>query len=167
MQCTPFLTVELTRQFFCDNVNVGLMYRIAFHACRPHTTYLPLPSSWAPVGMNSYKPWLDENDSQHVFFSSINLHAESNFYPCSGGDTEGLPVESEPASPEEAMRVRRLHQENQDNILNIGLTPVGPGPWDPKQRAKLSTSHRAELCYKASREMRYAARFGSVGLCLR
>ena len=26
---------------------------------------------------------------------------------------------------------------HKSNIVNIGLTPVGPGPWDPKARARL------------------------------
>ena len=40
------------------------------------------------------------------------------------------------------------------NIVNIGLTPVGPGPWDLKARAKLSTAQRNDLCSQASVELR-------------
>jgi acetoin utilization deacetylase AcuC-like enzyme len=45
---------------------------------RPHLANLPLPSSWAPVSVTSYKPWLDETDSDDVFFASINLFAGIN-----------------------------------------------------------------------------------------
>ena len=32
----------------------------------PHTRYLPLPSSYAPVGQLAYKPWLNEYDALGV-----------------------------------------------------------------------------------------------------
>ncbi len=37
--------------------------------------HLPLPSSWAPVTTLSYKPWLNEQDQEEVFFSSVHLYA--------------------------------------------------------------------------------------------
>lgn len=40
------------------------------------------------------------------------------------------------------------------NIVNIGLTPIGPGPWDLKSRTKLTAAQRNELCSQASMEMR-------------
>ena len=52
----------------------------------PHQTFLPLPSSWAPMSQLSYKPWLNERDAEEVFFGSVNLFAEDMFYPCSGGN---------------------------------------------------------------------------------
>lgn len=104
--------------------------------CRPRTTYLPLPSSWAPVSQTSYRPWLDETDAEHVFFSSINLHAGSDFYPCSGRDETAA---EEAACP---------------NIVNIGLTPVGPGPFDPRTRKRVTAAQRNEYCRTASTEFR-------------
>jgi hypothetical protein len=41
----------------------------------PRQTFLPLPSSWAPVTQLSYKPWLNERDSEEVFFASLHLFA--------------------------------------------------------------------------------------------
>ena len=40
---------------------------------RPNLTFLPLPSSWAPVSSLSYKPWLNESDPENVLFGSVNL----------------------------------------------------------------------------------------------
>ena len=31
------------------------------------------------------------------------------------------------------------------NVINIGLTPVGPGPWSPPLRSKLTGKQRAQL----------------------
>jgi acetoin utilization deacetylase AcuC-like enzyme len=39
----------------------------------PRKVFLPLPSSWAPVSKLVYKPWLNEQDSKEVLFSSIHL----------------------------------------------------------------------------------------------
>jgi acetoin utilization deacetylase AcuC-like enzyme len=99
----------------------------------PRKTFLPLPSSWAPISATSYKPWLNESDADDVFFSSINLFSGERFYPCSGDD-----------SPSD---------ENK-NIVNISMTPIGPGPWDPKAKHALSSAKKKELCAIASAEMR-------------
>jgi acetoin utilization deacetylase AcuC-like enzyme len=104
--------------------------------CRPHTAFLPLPSSWAPVSRVSYQPWLDETDPEHVFFASINLHAGSDFYPCSGRDETVAEQEADP------------------NIVNIALTPVGPGPFDPRTRKRITAAQRGEYCRTASLEFR-------------
>ena len=40
---------------------------------KPRTVFLPTPSSWAPVSIQQYKPWLNEQDADEIFFSSINL----------------------------------------------------------------------------------------------
>ena len=77
-----------------------------------------------------------------IFFAANLAHssciAEERFYPCSGGegtaDCEG---------------------SREDNIINIALTPIGPGPWDPAGRLKLTAKQRQKLIAKASEEMRY------------
>ena len=104
---------------------------------KPRTVFLPTPSSWAPVSMQQYKPWFNEQDADEIFFSSINLFAEDRFYPCSGNDS-----------------CENSSKNGINNIVNIGLTPIGPGPWDSKARAKLTSSQRYELCVLASNEMR-------------
>jgi hypothetical protein len=195
-------------------------------------TYLPLPSSWAPVGNVTYKPWLNEQDAEEVCFASINLFAEDRFYPGSGRDTDsppppapaqlpaplpapqpfahshgtrrnaqkgGPPSDSgddglRPKATPDAIEQSRFSGDatimqsppsttladvkeeaagggsgTQDeafaagrssachrNIINIAMTPLGPGPWDPAGRSKLSAKQRDALCKKASRELRYA-----------
>ena len=59
------------------------------------------------------------------------------FYPCSGNDTHVEAVAGD-------------HK----NIINIALTPVGPGPWDLKGRGKLSPQQRLDLCQQAGNELR-------------
>lgn len=100
----------------------------------PHQTFLPLPSSWAPISKLSYKPWLNEQDSDEVFFASIHLFANEDFYPGSGAEAQN---------------------SSSDNIVNIGLTPVGPGPWDHKARHKLTQAKKDDCCARASAEFRY------------
>jgi hypothetical protein len=46
---------------------------------------MPLPSSWSPVTVSSYKPWYQsDEDASSVFFSSINLEDGAVFYPGDG-----------------------------------------------------------------------------------
>jgi hypothetical protein len=40
------------------------------------------------------------------------------------------------------------------NIVNIALTPIGPGPWDRKKRTQLTATQRDLLCKQASAEFR-------------
>ncbi len=54
-------------------VGVAVGVAVGVLAGRPHMTHLPLPSSWAPVSVLAYKPWLSEADPQDVLFASINL----------------------------------------------------------------------------------------------
>ena len=103
---------------------------------RPRNVFLPTPSSWAPVSIQQFKPWLNEQDADEIFFSSINLFADDKFYPCSGDDS------------------CEKSNNGLNNIVNIGLTPIGPGPWDSKARSKLTPAQRHELCVLASNEMR-------------
>eukprot|EP01036_Dinobryon_divergens_P026879 gene26878-35572_t len=104
----------------------------------PRHVFLPLPSSWAPVRKECYFPWLNEQDKDEVLFASIHLFAESSFYPCSGEERDSASRLDEPDA----------------NIINIGLTPVGDRPWDPKVRAKLMHSQREESCKIAAQEFR-------------
>ncbi|CAN0489193.1 unnamed protein product, partial [Scytosiphon promiscuus] len=48
------------------------------------TTRLPLPPSWPPMTKTVYKPWLDEEDVDNVFFGSVSLQDKDLFYPASG-----------------------------------------------------------------------------------
>ena len=103
----------------------------------PRTTYLPLPSSWAPVATQSYKPWLNESDADDVLFASINLYAGDRFYPCTGNDSNELRCNS-----------------GKYNIINVAMTPVGPGPWDAKTKHALSVTKRNEYSALASLELK-------------
>lgn len=123
---------------------------------RPRQLALPLLSSWAPVTLPVFKPWLDETDPEHVFFASINLFAgtiptppiplpnpvttaaEDQFYPGSGREEEN------PEYP---------------NIMNLTMTPVLTNnlpPWiNTKAKAAMSATKKQENCRKASEEFRY------------
>jgi len=108
------------------------------------TENLPLPSSWAPVTRRTHKPWLSENDSDHVFFGSINLYGGPSFYPCSGADSDSQQVVSDQGQNQ---------GERKPRIINIGLTPIGPA-WDIKGRQRLSSNQRASLHQQAGQELR-------------
>ena len=103
----------------------------------PHITYLPLPSSWSPVATQSYKPWLNESDAKDILFASINLYAGDRFYPCTGNDSNEL-----------------CSSNGKYNIINVAMTPVGPGPWDAKTKHALSSSKRNEYSALASLELK-------------
>lgn len=105
---------------------------------QPHAEPLPLPSSWAPQWMECYKPWLDEHDARDTFFGSIQLFSGESFYPGSGSDS------AESYDPATGKGI---------NIVNVGLTPTGPGPCDRKARAALSEKKRIEVCAGASKEL--------------
>jgi len=94
--------------------------------------------------MTAYKPWLDENDRNNVFFASINLYAGERFYPCSGEDSVSSASDSQESL----------------NIVNIALTPIGPGPWDQKARAKLTSANKDSLCAQASAELKAKVKDG-------
>lgn len=100
----------------------------------PRQVFLPLPSSWAPVSKFCYKPWLNENDSKDVLFSSIQLFANENFYPGSGFEDD------------------KDYEER--NIVNITLTPLGLGPWDHIAKHKLTQAKKETYCKQASDEFR-------------
>ncbi len=105
----------------------------------PSMQPVPLPSSWAPVYQQSYKPWLDEDDHKETFFGSMHLFQGEHFYPGSGLDC------CERVDPITGFGA---------NVCNVTLTPVGPGPCDISGRAKLSAAQRAAVCDVASKEMR-------------
>jgi hypothetical protein len=64
------------------------------------------------------------------------------FYPGSGAE-----------SPEDIHSNNNNNNSN-NNIINITLTPVGPGPWDPVARGKLTQTKREGYCKQASEEFR-------------
>ena len=102
----------------------------------PRMQALPLPSSWAPQWRRSHRPWLDETDAEETFFGSVHLFAADAFYPCSGADEVST------------------FAEGGANVVNVALTPLGPGPWDPKTRAKLTPAQLKQLTDAAGAEMR-------------
>uniref|UniRef100_H3H0H9 Histone deacetylase domain-containing protein n=1 Tax=Phytophthora ramorum TaxID=164328 RepID=H3H0H9_PHYRM len=102
----------------------------------PHKQNYPLPPSWAPVQFSSYKPWRDETDPENVFFSSIHLYDDDNFYPCSGVGPHGC-------SPE---------LEKSKNIVNIPLKVLGPKYLD--ERLKLSSKAKRSLMEQSSKTFR-------------
>ena len=102
----------------------------------PRMQALPLPSSWAPQWRRSHRPWLDETDAEETFFGSVHLFAADSFYPCSGADEVST------------------FAEGGVNVVNVALTPLGPGPWDPKTRAKLTPAQLKQLTDAAGAEMR-------------
>jgi acetoin utilization deacetylase AcuC-like enzyme len=106
---------------------------------QPHSEPLPLPSSWAPQWIESYKPWLDESDARDTFFGSVNLFAGDSFYPGSGSDSDE--------------RYNHVTGEG-SNVVNVSLSPTGPGPADWRTRSTLSEKKKAEACEQASTEMR-------------
>ena len=119
----------------------------------PHMQALPLPSSWAPQWRASYKPWLDESDAEDTFFGSVHLYAGDSFYPCTGSD-EVSTFDSTKAAAATAAAAAAAAGAGTANVVNVALTPIGPGPWDPKTRAKLSASQLRQLTDAASAEMR-------------
>eukprot|EP01032_Pedospumella_encystans_P011509 gene11509-13377_t len=124
----------------------------------PRQVHLPLPSSWAPVSTLSYKPWLNEQDTDEVFFSSVHLYAGDRFYPCSGPDSfpeKDTADSTTAATPNTTVPIStQSHPTPSERIVNIALTPIGPGPWDRKARAKLTPAQRDTLCKQASAEFR-------------
>ena len=109
---------------------------------RPREYRLPLPGSWAPRAEEAYKPWLDEDDADHVFFASVHLFDEDDFYPNSGPSTA-----QEDGADDEAGRY---------HIHNITLEPVGPD--DPAARERLADKRREELRRRASAQFRERVR---------
>lgn len=105
----------------------------------PSMQQVPLPSSWAPVYQQSYKPWLDDDDNKETFFGSVHLFQGEHFYPGTGSDC------CEKVDPETGEGA---------NICNVTLTPVGPGPCDVAARNKLSGVQRTVCCDAASEEMK-------------
>lgn len=102
----------------------------------PHSQNYPLPPSWAPVAFDSYKPWRDAQDAENVFFASIHLYDDDNFYPCSGAGPHGC-------SPE--LRDRRT-------VVNMPLDVLGPKFLDERQ--KLSSKAQKALMAQASAAFR-------------
>ena len=72
--------------------------------------------------------------------------AGDTFYPCGGAETVTSPVLN--AS-------NRAGDIVSDGVINITLTPLGPGPWDQAARGKLTVRKREEFCHQASTEMRF------------
>lgn len=95
----------------------------------PHSEEYPLPASWPRRTFKSYKPWLSEDDAEHVLFASTHLYkSDGTFYPGSGGSSSAA------------------------NIVNVPLTPVGPD--GAAARNALSPAARSAFIAKCSKEFR-------------
>lgn len=99
--------------------------------------------------------------------SPFLLRAGDRFYPCSGPDsfpekdtTDPTPVSTTTTSTATTATVptpvssTTTETSSPEHIVNIALTPIGPGPWDRKARAKLTSVQRDLLCKQASAEFR-------------
>lgn len=84
------------------------------------------------INLRQYCTLLQRDDVCHV-----HGHVADRFYPCSG-------AEEPQQSP----------CNNGSIVINITLTPIGPGPWDQKLRSKLTTAQKEGLCSQASCEFR-------------
>jgi len=94
---------------------------------KPHEYDLPLPPSWPPMRGKSCRCWLDEKDSEEVWFGSVHLYAD-NFYPLSGKES------------------------TKKNIVNVCLSPCGPA--DQRLRHRLSATKIQKCKEQASKEFR-------------
>lgn len=85
----------------------------------------------------------------------IQCYIEDRFYPCSGSDThnESNNTTSNSYNSNDDSN-SNSNNNNDSNIINISLTPIGPGPWDRKARAKLSNTQRELLSKQASEEFK-------------
>eukprot|EP00752_Nemacystus_decipiens_P004439 g4052.t1 len=101
---------------------------------RPMTMRLPLPPSWPPMTKTVYKPWLDEEDADNVFFGSVSLQDDHLFYPASGTEEERF--------------------DDNANIVNVSLSALGPPPGDEAKKRALTKTKLAELTNKAGNEFK-------------
>jgi hypothetical protein len=53
---------------------------------KPLKRTLPLPASWAPVEYELYKPWLNEDDADHVFFGCVRSAVQCSAVRWAGRD---------------------------------------------------------------------------------
>lgn len=86
------------------------------------------------------------------FFTTYVIYSGERFYPCSGPDS--FPTPSPDSPPATSAEAAAAPGAGSDRIVNIALTPIGPGPWDRKARAKLTPAQRDLLCKQASAEFR-------------
>eukprot|EP00941_MAST-03F_sp_MAST-3F-sp1_P004380 g4380.t1 len=110
----------------------------------PHREILPLPQSYAPVQVESYKPWLNSKDSEEVWFGSIHL-CYPGFYPGSGSGqaTPKIPIDKLSSYGEIF---------SDENVVNIGLKCIGP--IDVYKRSRVSANQKKVFCKQASTEFR-------------
>ncbi|DAZ98293.1 TPA: hypothetical protein N0F65_008879 [Lagenidium giganteum] len=102
----------------------------------PHKKRYPLPPSWGPLDFSSYMPWRDENDTDNVFFASIHLYDDDNFYPCSGSGPHGCSQEL----------------KDHPNIINMPMEVLGPRYLE--DRLKISYKSKHALMEEASKTFR-------------
>ncbi|CAN0028945.1 unnamed protein product, partial [Ectocarpus fasciculatus] len=127
---------ELSRVAIVDiDIHHGNGTEEIVRCLRPMTTRLPLPPSWPPMTKTVYKPWLDDGDADNVFFGSVSLQDKDLFYP---------------ASEEEEERF----DDNDANIVNVSLSPLGPPPGDEPKKRALTKTKVTEYTNKACNEFK-------------
>ncbi|CAM9673395.1 unnamed protein product, partial [Ectocarpus sp. 12 AP-2014] len=127
---------ELSRVAIVDiDIHHGNGTEEIVRCLRPLTTRLPLPPSWPPMTKTVYKPWLDDGDADNVFFGSVSLQDKGLFYPASGTEEERF-------------------NDNDANIVNVSLSPLGPTPGDEPKKRALTKTKVTEYTNKACNEFK-------------
>ncbi|CAB1101130.1 unnamed protein product [Ectocarpus sp. CCAP 1310/34] len=127
---------ELSRVAIVDiDIHHGNGTEEIVRCLRPMNTRLPLPPSWPPMTKTVYKPWLDDGDADNVFFGSVSLQDKDLFYPASGTEDERF-------------------NDNDDNIVNVSLSPLGPTPGDEPKKRALTKTKVTEYTNKACNEFK-------------
>ncbi|CAM9249519.1 unnamed protein product, partial [Ectocarpus sp. 6 AP-2014] len=127
---------ELSRVAIVDiDIHHGNGTEEIVRCLRPMTTRLPLPPSWPPMTKTVYKPWLDDGDADNVFFGSVSLQDKDLFYPASGTEEERF-------------------NDNDANIVNVSLSPLGPAPGDEPKKRALTKTKVTEYTNKACNEFK-------------
>ena len=79
------------------------------------------------------------------------------FYPCSGAEESQQSPSSSSSRSSGAGGVGAEESSTIGGVINITLTPIGPGPWDQKLRSKLTTAQKEGFCSQASCEFRLSS----------
>ncbi len=89
-------------------------------------------------------------NSQNLSWYLYIKFPSCRFYPGTGSEVNRPLCSYNPVPGSSQL----FHVTPSNNIVNICLTPIGPGPWDNKARLKLLPKQRQILQQTASKEMR-------------